>query len=155
MTLRPSPAISSWSAARATNRVLAAMLPRLPVHVTGESVTIDGVGQYPLATTAISLTYKNPYAPGCRVVWFHHETTDICPYRPLLYTSYSFSARADIIVHDRSGETPVVVAGANYGNDWALPTAPVEDEAYLPRSITSTNGPRTRGDPCLHAGTAC
>jgi len=123
----------------ARNRVLAEMLPQLPVRVDGEQVTITGVGQYPLATTAISLTYRNPYASGRRVVWFSHETTDLCPYPPLLYTSYAFAVRADVIVHDRSGETPVLTAAANYGDDWTPPTTTVEKAPRLSPAITCTN----------------
>lgn len=118
------------------NRVLAGLMSKLPVHIDKDTVVIDGVGQYPLDTTAISLTYKNPYALQRRIVWFHHENKAICPCQPLLCSSSG--TYADIIVHDRSHETPVVIAGANYGSDWSLPKA-IGDDSRLPKSISTTD----------------
>lgn len=123
----------------ANNRVLAELLPKLPVKIAGEQVLLDGVGQFSLATTAISLTYRNPYAPGRYVTWFYHETKDIAPYWPVVYTSYAFAVRADVIVHDRTGETPVLVAAANYRYDWASPSIQTDKEPHLSTEITCTN----------------
>lgn len=101
------------------NPVVKALLTCLPVRIQDNVLTIKGLGDYPLKTTALCMTYYNPYAPECRIVWMLNANKDTQPLDLPLPDGDGYTP--DILVHDISGKKPVLIAAADFGNDWSNP----------------------------------
>ncbi len=130
------------------NAVLKRLLPSLPVEIQGDNMVIRGVGKYAIASTAVCMNYRNPFAPGCRIVWLLNITNDtLIPDLPLPdgdgYTP-------EILVYDLSGKKPLLTAAADFGNDWSAPGRNVAKETTLPVSKLAEALARTYMDD-LHA----
>jgi len=138
----------------AENPVVARIMPHLPVRVEGDGLVVDGVGRFRLRSTAMCMTYYNPFAPECRIVWFLNASPDTLPPDLPLPDGDGFSP--DIVLYDISGARPVLIAAADYGGGWALPVGaggriyPVD---WLARKLAEMYGRALDADYVLYRGT--
>ncbi|MFC1460974.1 dienelactone hydrolase family protein [Verrucomicrobiota bacterium] len=120
------------------NKIVSELLPHLPVRIEARELVIDGMGSYPLDSTAMSFVFYSPYAPECRMVWLLNATVDTFPCLPFLTRWEHMSYSPDIVLHDVSEGRSIVVAAANFGDSWKI-RAQEHTEPLLPKSIEHVN----------------